>query len=115
MAVSERALPYFDRLLEDRELRRDIREAISALRGGYKRAERKRRRPSRLLDDKRFKANAERAAASLKDAGARLSGEKPRRHRGRKIVLVLLVLGGAALAAKQVLGEDYSGQPPPAA
>lgn len=109
MSVTERAAPYAERLLGDRELQRDLREAISALRSGLNRAESKKRKPARLLDDKKFKQNAQRAATSIKDAQARFRGEPPKSHRGRKILLVLLVLvgiGAAALAAKQVMGED---------
>jgi hypothetical protein len=116
MAVKDKAAPYAERLLEDRELQRDLRDAVDALRTSCNRAESKKRKPSRLMGDKKFKQNAQRAALSIKDAQARFRGEPPRSHRGRKILLVLLLLvglGAAAAAAKQVMGEDeFAAQPP---
>lgn len=104
---ADRAVPYFNRLIDDRELQRDLREAVSALRGGYSRAEKKKKKPSRLMGDKRFKQNAQRAAASLKDASMRFRGEPPKSHRGRKVVMVLLVGGAAvAIAAKGMLKDE---------
>lgn len=114
--MTERVEPYMTRLIDDRELQRDLRDAVTAIRGGASRAESKKRKPSRLMGDKKFKQNAQRAALSIKDAQARLRGEPPKSHRGRKILLVLLLLvgiGAAAAAAKQVMGEDdFAAQPP---
>jgi hypothetical protein len=116
MSVTERAAPYAERLLDDRELQRDLRDAAAALRTSFGRAEAKKRKPSRLMGDKKFKQNAQRAASSIKDAQARFRGEPPKSHRGRKILLVLLLLvgiGAAAMAAKQVMGEDdFAAQSP---
>jgi hypothetical protein len=109
MTMAERVEPYVTRLLDDRELQRDLRDAVTALRSGANRAEAKKRKPARLLDDKKFKQSAQRAVESIKDAQARFRGEPPKSHRGRKILIVLLVLAGlgaAAAAAKQMLGED---------
>lgn len=117
MAVRDRAAPYAQRLLEDRELQRDLRELASAIRGGYGRAEKKKRKPSRLAEDKKFRRSAERAAASLKDAQARIRGEQPKSHRGRKVLIALFAIAGVAFLAKQFLGEDdpfAAQQPPPA-
>jgi hypothetical protein len=110
MAVTDRAQPYVDRLLEDRELQRDLRELAAAVRGGFQRAEKKEKQPSRLFGDRKFKQNAQQAKASLSDAAARLRGEPPKRHRGRKMLVVLLVVGvgAAAFAAKEVLKNGPS-------
>ena len=113
MAVSDRAQPYIDRLLEDRELQRDLRELAAAVRGGFQRAEKKEKQPSRLFGDRKFKQNAQQAKASLSDAAARLRGEPPRHHRGRKMLVVLLLVGvgAAAFAAKEVLKNGPSESP----
>ena len=114
MAFSDRAgaaAPYIERLVDDRELQRDLREAISALRSGLNRAESKRRKPSRLLGDRKLKQNVQRAAASLKDASARFRGEPPKSHRGRRIVVVLVAIGGVALAAREILKEPPADAP----
>jgi hypothetical protein len=109
MAMTERAAPYLERLMDDRELQRDLREAVTALRGSYGRAEKKNKKPSRLMGDKRFKQNAQRAAESLRDASKRFRGEPPKSHRGRKVLMVLLVGGAAsALAAKKMMQDDAS-------
>jgi hypothetical protein len=106
MTVTDRAMPYAERLLDDRELQRDLREAVSALRSGLNRAESKRRRPSRLLGDKKFKQSTQRAAAAIKDASARLRGEPPKKHRLRKFLLAAVVVGAVAYAAKEMLNEE---------
>jgi hypothetical protein len=109
MAVMDKAAPYAERLLDDRELQRDLRDAAAALRISFNRADSKKKKPSRLMGDKKFKQNAQRAALSIKDAQARFRGEPPKSHRGRKILLFVLLLigiGAAAAAAKQVMGDD---------
>jgi hypothetical protein len=113
MSVRERALPYAERLLDDRELQRDLREAMSALRSGLNRAESKKRKPSRLLGDRKFKKSAERAAAALKDASARFQGEAPKSHRGRKFLIAIVAIGGLALAARKVFTDEGVGASSP--
>jgi chemotaxis response regulator CheB len=105
MAVTDRAQPYVDRLLEDRELQNDLRELASAARVGIQRVRAKRRKPRKLLDDRRFRQQTRRAAANLKDAGARFRGQPPKSHRGRRFVVIALVVGGTALALREMLKE----------
>jgi hypothetical protein len=111
MRVTDKAMPYAERLLDDRELQRDLREAMSALRSGLNRAESKHRKPSRLMGDKKFKRSAQRAAASLKDASARFQGEPPKKHRGRKFLIAAVVVGAVALAAKKMLAGEGQQSP----
>ena len=112
MSVTERAAPYAERLLDDRELQRDLRDAMSALRSGFNRADSKKRKPTRLLGDKKFNKSAERSANAIKDASARLQGEPPKKHRLRKLLFVALLLGAAGFAAKQLLGDSPDSQAP---
>jgi hypothetical protein len=117
MAITERAEPYVNRLIEDRELQNDLRDLASALRGSYGRAEKKNKKPSRLLGDRKFKQNAQRAGESLRDATMRFRGEPPKSHRGRKLLVIALILGAVAFAAKKMLdgsSEAPAAQPPPA-
>jgi hypothetical protein len=57
----------------------------------------------RLLQDRESHQQTQRAVASLKD-GRRLRGD-PKSHRGWRIVVALLAVGGAALAIREVLRE----------
>ena len=107
MTMAERVEPYAARLMDDRELQRDLRDAVTALRRGSTGPRpRKARAASR-----RQEVQPERRARRRIDQGraGALRGEPPKSHRGRKILIVLLVLvglGAAAAAAKQMLGED---------
>jgi hypothetical protein len=112
MSLAGRAAPYAERLLDDQELQRDLRDAVKALRSGLGRAESKKKKPSRLLGDKKFNKSAERAAAAIKDASARFQGEPPKKHRLRKLLFVVLLLGAAGFAAKQLLDDDPDSQAP---
>ena len=112
MAVKDKAAPYAQRFLDDRELQRDLRELASAIRGGYGRAEKK-KKPSRLADDKKFRKSAHRAAASLKDAQARFRGEEPKSHRGRKLLIFVLVVAALALLGRKALSDDGGQDPGP--
>jgi hypothetical protein len=117
MAITERAEPYVNRLIEDRELQRDLRDLASALRGSYGRAEKKNKKPSRLLGDRKFKQNAQRAGESLRDATMRFRGEPPKKsHRLRKLLMIAVILGAAAFAGKKMLdgGSEAPATPPPA-
>jgi len=115
MAITDRAEPYVNRLIEDRELQRDLRDLASALRGSYGRAEKKNRKPSRVLGDRKFKQSAQRAGESLRDATMRFRGEPPKKsHRLRKLLLVAAILGAAAFAGKKMLdtGSEAPDYPP---
>jgi hypothetical protein len=114
MSVAGKAAPYAERLLDDKELQRDLRDAITALRGGFNRAESKKRKPARLLGDKKFQRNAQRAAEAIKDASARFQGEPPKKHRLRKLLFVVVLLGAAGFAAKQLLDNEPDSQTPTA-
>ena len=112
MAVTDRAQPYVERLLEDRDLQNDLRELMTALRVSYGRAEKKKKKPGRLAGDRKFKRNAQRAGESLRDATMRFRGEPPKKHRLRKLLFVSLILGAVAFGAKQLLGDEGEEQAP---
>jgi hypothetical protein len=113
MAMVERAQPYVERLLEDSDLQQDLRELATALRGTYGRAEKKRKKPSRLAGDRKFKQNAQRAGESLRDAAMRFRGEPPKKsHRLRKLVVAAIVVGAAVYAGRELLASDDQPTPP---
>jgi hypothetical protein len=115
MAASDKAELYVNRLIDDRDLQRDLRELATALRSTYGRAEAKKKKPSRLLGDRKFKQNAQRAGESLRDATMRFRGEPPKKsHRLRKLLLFVVVVGAAAYAGRELMGGSSDPQTPAA-
>jgi hypothetical protein len=115
MAMTERAQPYVERLLDDRDLQNDLRELMTALRVSYGRAEKKKKKPGRLAGDRKFKQNAQKAGEALRDATKRFQGEPPKKkHRLRKLLIFVLLAGGIAYGAKTLLGgeDEFAAQPP---
>ena len=94
--------PYVRRLIEDEELRENIREAFEAARGAFQRMNGK--GPAKILDDKKVQRDLQTAAESLKEASDQLRGK--RRSGGGfglgKALLVAII--GAALVL--ILSED---------
>jgi hypothetical protein len=94
--------PYVRRLIEDEELRRNIRDAFDAARGAFQRMQNG-RGPMKALDDKKVQRDLRTAAESLKEASDQLRGKRRRGGFGLgKLLLVALV--GAALVL--ILSED---------
>lgn len=95
--------PYVQRLIEDDELRDNLRNAFDAARGAYERATGNGRGPVKAVtSDKKVQKDLRAAAESLREASEQLRAPKKRKSRlGR---LILLALVGAAIAL--VLSED---------
>jgi hypothetical protein len=108
MATKDKAETYINRLLDDRELQRDLGELMTALRVSYGRAEKNKKKPGRLAGDRKFKQNAQKAGEALRDAGKRFQGKPPKKHRLRKFLVFVLVAAGVAFAAKTLLEGDES-------
>ena len=90
-----RSNPYVNQLIEDAELRDNLRTAFESARKAYGRINGK--GPVKALtEDKKVQKELREAASSLRDAAETLRGSsKRKKHRGRKL---LLVLAGAGLA-----------------
>jgi hypothetical protein len=92
--------PYVQRVIQDDELRDNVRVAFEAARDAYSRLSNGKAPAKVIADDKKFHKDLQIAAEALKEAGTSLR-EGPKRKRsggfGRKL-LVLLVAGGAAVA-----------------
>ena len=89
-----RSNEYVQRLVEDRELRDNLRSAFVSARKAYGRVNGK--GPTKALENKKVQKELKEAAASLKEAADSLRGQKKRkRHKGR---LLFLGLVGAGLA-----------------
>jgi hypothetical protein len=100
----ESARPYVQRLIEDEELRDNLREAYEAGRQAYDRASGA-KKPSALLDDKKLQRDLKSASESLRAASEALR-EPEKRPSGGHPFLKLLVIAfiGAVLAI--ALSED---------
>jgi hypothetical protein len=96
--------PYVRRLIEDDELRENIRDAFEAARGAFQRMQNGKGPAKALMDDKKVQRDLQQAAESLKTASDQLRGK--RRSGGGfglgKALLVAII--GAALVL--ILSED---------
>jgi hypothetical protein len=93
--------PYVRRLVEDPELRNNVREAFEAARHAYQRMSNGKGPVKALTEDKKVQRDLRTAAESLREASDQLRGKRKHRRWGRLLVIALL---GAVLAI--ALSED---------
>jgi hypothetical protein len=94
--------PYVRRLIEDEELRENIREAFEAARGAFQRMNGK--GPAKaLLDDKKVQRDLQTAAESLKEASDQLRGKRRGGGFGLGKALLVAIIGAALVL---ILSED---------
>ena len=96
-----RSNQYVQRLMEDDELRDNLRNAFTSAKNAYGRISGK--GPSKALDDKKTQRELKDAAASFKVATDQLRGVKKRKKRKGRLMLLALVGAGAALALSEGL------------
>ena len=96
-AAGARSNPYVQRLIDDPNLREDVRQAVESARHAYKRMSNGKPPAKALMEDKKLQKELRAASENLKDAGETLRGKK-RRHRGRKLFF-LMVIGAIAFVA----------------
>jgi hypothetical protein len=99
--------PYVQRLIEDEELRDNLREAFERARGAYGRATGNGKGAVKALtSDKKVQKDLSKAAESLREASEALHEpkKKKRKKKGRlgRLILFAIVAAGIAL----VLSED---------
>jgi hypothetical protein len=94
-AVQARQNEYVQRFIEDEELRENVRSAFDSARKAYKRMQNGKGPARALVEDRKLQKNLRETADSLKDASEGLRGKRRRRHTGRKL-LMLAILGGIA-------------------
>jgi hypothetical protein len=102
--TAARQNPYVQRVIEDDDLRDNVRVAFEAARDAYERLSNGKTATKVISDDKKFHKDLQTAAEALKEAGSSLREGPQRRKRGglgRKL-LMLAVAGGLAIA----LSED---------
>ena len=103
-ASSLRSNPYVQRLIEDEDLRTNIREAFESARDAYARIANGKGPAKALMDDKKVQRDLRTAAESLRDASQRLRGRRTGRRRFGLGKALLLAILGAALVL--ILSED---------
>jgi hypothetical protein len=94
-----RSNPYVQRVIEDDDLRDNVRVAFEAARDAYERLAGGKAPAKVIAEDKKFHKDLQTAAEALKEAGTSLR-EGPRRRRGGlgRRLLVVAVAGGLAVA-----------------
>jgi len=103
-AQAARNNPYVQRVVEDDELRDNLRTAYESAKKAYARMSNGKGPAKAILDDKKTQKELRDAATSLKDAADALRGGKKKRKGGMGKKLLLLVVGaGAALALSEGL------------
>jgi hypothetical protein len=94
-AAQARTNPYVQRFIEDPELRDNVRAAYDSARKAYKRMQNGKGPARALVEDKKLQKELRHTADSLQQASEQLRGKRRRRHTGRKL-LMLAILGGIA-------------------
>jgi hypothetical protein len=98
-AKSAGSNPYVQRIVEDGELRQNIRETFDQARSAYGRLANGKAPSKALLEDKKLQRDLRRTADSLRDVGNALrQGPKKRKRRLGRMLILGLVGAGLALA-----------------
>ena len=93
--------PYVQRLVEDSDLRDDLRTAFESARRAYGRMNGK--GPARALENKKVQKDLKKAASSLKSAADSLRTPPKRKKRRGRLLLVGIIGAGLALALSESL------------
>jgi adenylosuccinate synthase len=101
-AVKDNA--YVQRLVEDEDLRENLRTAFESARKAYERMANSKGPAKALMDDKKTQKQLRETATSLRDAADSLRGAKRQRKAKRRGGLLLLIAGvGVAFALNEGL------------
>jgi uncharacterized protein (UPF0147 family) len=95
--------PYVRRLIEDAELRENIRTAFESAKDAYARIANGKGPAKALMDDRKVHRDLRRAAESLRDASQQLRGRRKGRRFGLGKALLVAILGAALIL---ILSED---------
>jgi hypothetical protein len=103
-ALAVKSSPYVQRLVQDEDLRDNLKTAFDSARLAFDRLNHGKAPAKVILDDKKFQKELQNASEALRDAtqALRQGPRKPRKRRGRKLV-VLLAGAGLALALSEGL------------
>jgi hypothetical protein len=94
---TDRAATYAQRLIENDYVQENLLQAADSLRAAYRRATKRRIEPTR---DEKLRRQLRQAALSLREATSALQSDRrrPKRRRGRRVLVVLAVGAGAKVA-----------------
>ena len=92
---------YVQRLLEDPEVRENLRTAYESARKAYGRMNGK--GPGKALEDKKVQRDVRRTVESLRDAAESLRQKPKRKKRRGRLLLVAVVGAGTAVALNEGL------------
>lgn len=95
--------PYIRRLIEDAQLRANIAQAFESSKNAYARLSNGSAPYQALLEDKKLQKELRQAAASIREVQTALSEPPKKKRPFARIVLLVLVTGGIALAASESL------------
>jgi hypothetical protein len=124
----KKATPYIQRLIQDAQLRKNVRTAFDSSRSAYARLSNGKPATKVLIEDKKLQRDLQVAIEALRDATTALTEEpkkKVKKSRGFGRKVMILVLGfGLALAGSEKLRtkvldaifgkeEEFQYTPPP--
>ena len=98
---------YVRRLIENEYVQENLAQAAESLRAAYRLASKRRVEPTR---DEKVRRQVREAALSLREAATALQSDrrKPKKRRGRRVMLVL-ALGAGATAAVVASTKSFAG------
>ncbi len=99
--TAARSHPYVQRLIEDEELRDNLRDAYGAARHAYDRIAKNGKPAQRLMDDKKVQRDLRSAADSLREASDQIRGKRRRKGRFGRLLLLGVIGAGVTLAVSE--------------
>ena len=102
-ATALRENPYVQRLIEDDDLRDNIRAAFESARDAYGRMANGKGPAKALMDDKKVQRDLRQAAESLREASEQILGKRRRKGLTLGRLLMLAIIGAVVVL---ILSED---------
>ena len=102
VAAGARKNPYVQRLVEDEDLRENVREAFDSIRHAYKRMSNGKPPTKALMQDKKVQRDLREASESLREAAEQLRGKRKRKkHRLRRFIFLAIIGTAIAMAVSE--------------
>ena len=96
-----RSNPYVQRMIEDAELRENVRQAVEHARKAYNRMNNGKGPAKALMEDRKLQRELRNTADSLKEASERARGKRRKRRPLRKLIGLAIVGGIIAMIASE--------------